>query len=152
MTSTAKIPVLLFDDGLLDATVRQAVGGSGFQVLATADLEAGVRFLRESEEPMAAFFRVSLADNKLTGLDQVALLGELLRDDELARRHAFILVTPTAHEVRAAFGRVLERTHVTLLRLPLDREQVLAATWLAMQRIASNGSSNGATRPSSVAR
>jgi hypothetical protein len=45
MASAASIPVLLFDDGLLDATLCQALSGSGFQLLATADVEAGVRLL-----------------------------------------------------------------------------------------------------------
>jgi hypothetical protein len=98
-----------------------------------------VRLLRESQDPIVALFSVSLAGNVLTGLDQVTLLGELLRDEELARRHAFILVTPTPHEVRIALGRVLERSHVTLLAGPLDRERLLAAAWLAARRIISDG-------------
>jgi ActR/RegA family two-component response regulator len=139
MRTEAMVPVLLFDDGLLDASLRRALSASGFQLLETADVEAGVRLLRESPEPMVAFFTVSLAANMLTGLDQVALLGALLHDEALARRHAFILVTSTPHEIRMALGRVLDRTHVTLLASPLDRERLLSATWLAASRFASDG-------------
>lgn len=139
MGSEPRVPVLLFDDELLNATLRAALSGSGFQVLETADIEAGVRLLRTSDQPTVAFFSVSMAGNTLTGLDQVTVLGELLRDEELALRHAFILVTPTPHEVRLALGRVLARTHVTLLTGPLDRERLLSAAWLAARRIRSAG-------------
>lgn len=145
MISESLVPVLLFDDELLDAPLRQALGASGFQVVQTTDIGAGVRFLRESGQPMVALFGVSLASNTLTGLDQVTLLGELLRDQALVRRHAFILVTPTPHEIRQALHHVLERTHVRLLAAPVDRERLLATVWLAANRFASDGAAMLAT-------
>lgn len=139
MISEPLVPVVLLDEGLLDAPLRQALGASSVQILQATDLRAGVRFLRESDQPMVVLFSVSLTRNALTGLDQVSLLGELLRDEALSRRHAFILVTSTPHEIRTALGRVLERTHVLLLALPLDREHLLSAIWLATRRFAADG-------------
>lgn len=139
MMTESLVPVLLFDDGLLDAMQRQALARSGFQVLETTDIGAGVRLLRESAQPMVALFGVSVASNTLTGLDQVSVLGELLRDEALGCRHSFILMTPTPYEIRLALRQVLERTHVTLLPTPLDRERLLSAMWLASTRIGSHG-------------
>lgn len=138
MQSQAKMRVLLFDDGVLSDALRQDLDRSGFQLLPpTDDVQMGLHLLRESPEPIIAFFTVSLAAGTMTGLDQAAVLGELLQDEQLARRHAFILVTPTPLAVQLVFGRLLERIKVTTLAFPLDREPLLAATWMALQQIGS---------------
>ncbi len=134
MRSQAMTRVLVFDDRALNGDLRQELCGSGLQLIDAPDLESGIRLLHESDEPMTALFWVSLENLTLTGLDQAALLGTLLLDERLARRHAFILVTPTPVEVQLSLGNLLERVHVAKLTAPLDRERLLSAIWLATQR------------------
>jgi hypothetical protein len=131
--------VVVFDDRVLDGGLREALARSGMEVVNAADIADGTRTLRESIDPVTALFWVSLAGNTLSGLDDALLLGELLRDAPLASRHAYILVTPTPREVQQSLGRVLDRLHVTVLAAPLDRERLLSALWLALQRTRTRG-------------
>ncbi len=126
--------VVVFDDRALGGGLRQTLASSGLDVVDAADCAGGLRLLRESAEPVTALFWVSLAGNMLSGLDDASLLGELLRDEALAQRHTYLLVTPTPQEVHLGLGRLLDRLHVTLLAAPLDRERLLSALWLASQR------------------
>lgn len=128
--------VVVFDDRVLEGDLRQALAGSGYQIVQADSIEAGARLLRAASEPLTVLFWVSLASKTFTGLDQVTLLGELLRDASLAHRHAYLLITPTSVELRCVLGQLIERLPVAVLAAPLDRERLLAAMWLASQRIA----------------
>lgn len=136
MRSQAVARVVVFDDRVLEGDICQILARSGFQIMEAATVEAGLRLLRESSESLTVLFWVSLAAQTMTGLDQATLLGELLHDESLARRHAFILITPTPVAARCALGHLIDRLHVSLLAAPLDRERLLAALWFASQRIA----------------
>jgi hypothetical protein len=139
--------VVVFDDRVLDGGLRQMLVRSGLDVIDATDFEAGMRFLRESAEPATVLFWVSLAGNTMSGLDEASLLGELLRDEPLTRRHAYILVTPTPHDVQQSLGRVIDRLHVTTLAAPLDRERLLSALWLASQRASASSVTSAAASP-----
>jgi hypothetical protein len=127
--------VVVFDDRVLDGELTQTLARSGMEVLRPPDFDAGLRLLRESAEPVTALFWVSIAENTMSGQDEAILLGELLRDEALARRHAYILVTPTPLDVHLTLGRLTDRLRVTTLAAPLDRERLLSALWLASQRV-----------------
>jgi hypothetical protein len=144
MQTRAMTRVVVFDDRVLDGELSLTLAQSGVELLHALDLEAGMRLLRESAEPMTALFWVSLADNTMSGLDEAALLGELLRDEPLARRHAYILVTPTPLDVHLILGRLIDRLHVTTLTAPVDRERLLSALWLATQRANARGATPAA--------
>jgi hypothetical protein len=131
--------VVVFDDRALSGELSQTLTRTGVELLDVPDFDAGVRLLRESPEPMTAIFWVSLAANTMSGMDEAALLGELLRDESLARRHVYVLVTPTLLDVRLVLGRVIDRLHVTALAAPLDRERLLSALWLTAQRASGQG-------------
>lgn len=144
MRTRAMTRVVVFDDRVLEGELTRTLAHSGVELLAAQDFEAGMRLLRESVEPMTALFWVSLAANTMSGLDEAALLGELTRDESLACRHAFILVTPTPLDVHLALGRVIDRLHVMTLAAPLDRERLLSALWLASQRASVRGATPAA--------
>ena len=131
--------VVVFDDRVLGSGLRDALARSSVTVLDAAGTADGVSILRQSVEPVTALFWVSLAGNTLSGLDDAALLGELLGDPALAARHAYILVTPTPLEVQQSLRHVLAQLHVMVLAAPLDRERLLSALWLASQRALTGG-------------
>lgn len=134
MRSQGTTRVVVLDDRVLEDGMRQVLASSGFHVIEAASVAAGTQLLRESSEPMTVLFWVSLAAQTMTGLDQATLLGELLRDESLARRHAYILISPTPLAARDVLGCLIDRLRVTLLAAPLDRERLLSAMWLASQR------------------
>lgn len=137
MHSQAMRRVVVFDDRVLEGDLRRALSNSGFQVVEVDSVEAGAQLLREASESLTVLFWISLVANTFTGLDQATLLGELLRDASLAHRHAYLLITPIPLTVRCVLGQLIDQLPVTLLAAPLDRERLLAAMWLASQRIAS---------------
>jgi CheY-like chemotaxis protein len=80
---------LIVDDDLgIRETLRYALEDAGFAVLEAADGTEALNVLRASPDRL-----VVLLDNLLPKLDGLSVLDTVAGDQDLARRHAYVLVT-----------------------------------------------------------
>jgi DNA-binding NtrC family response regulator len=111
-------------DSSLRQKIHQSLGALGYQVIETEDAESGLATLQASKDSMVVLFNVTLHENTLTGTDGFAFLGAAACGGQLARRHAFIILTPTPNLLEAALGRLLNRLSIPILAEPVDIDEV----------------------------
>lgn len=76
------------DDRAIRETLMDALRTAGHDVDEAADGEMALRVLRESAGRYVVLLDVMMP--RVSGFD---VLGEIVRDDALARRHAFVILT-----------------------------------------------------------
>jgi len=119
------VPILIVDnDSSLRNRMRQSLEAIGYHVMEASDAESGLRTLRASKDNMVALFSITLNRNTMTGADGVAFLGAAACDTRLARRHGFIIITPTPGELDAALGRLIKQLSIPILAEPVDMEEM----------------------------
>lgn len=115
--------VLVVDDNLdIRETIRLALEDEGYAVLEASDGASALDILRES--PLRL---VVLLDQIMPGVDGIATLDIIGRDERLARRHAYLMMTANS-SIRGpeivAPGVELE---VPLVTKPFDIDDLLGA-------------------------
>jgi DNA-binding NtrC family response regulator len=119
------VPVLIVNyDSSLRRKMRQSLETFGYSVIEATDAESGLGTLRASADSMVALFNVTLNRNTMTGVDGVAFLGAAACDARLARRHSFIIITPTPGELDAALGKLIKQLSIPILAEPVDMDEM----------------------------
>ncbi len=107
--------------------LRQPLESAGYQILEVENAEDGLALLRTSEDDMVTLFNVALFNNIISGTDGIAFLGAARYDARRGRKHAFVVVTPTPDQVKAAFGRLLAHLSIPVLAEPFSADDLLNA-------------------------
>src|ERR1700694_3184819 len=134
MTTQASVShVLIIDD--LDQSrhlLRSMLEEQGFRVAVTSDGQTGLERLQTSRHPVVALISNVLADYTAT-----EMLRHIARDRELARRHAYILMTLSPDAARRALAHVRRHVPALLMENPHDLERLCAAAAEAAGRLLS---------------
>ncbi|MFL6213469.1 MAG: sigma-54-dependent transcriptional regulator [Blastocatellia bacterium] len=96
----------------------------GYQVTTAQSGEHALKLAREQD------FDLVLTDYKMTGMDGMMLLGELLRDDP-----SRLVVMMTAHGSVESVKEALRSGAYDYLEKPIDREQLLKVVESALSRL-----------------
>lgn len=107
--------------------MRRCLEVGGYSILEADDVETGLAMLRASEDAIVTLFTVALFNNIMTGADGIAILGAARYDARRGRQHAFVVVTPTPDQVRAALGRLLAHLSIPVLAEPFTATQLATA-------------------------
>lgn len=107
--------------------MRRYLEAGGYSTLEADDVEMGLATLRASEDAIITLFTVALFNNIMTGADGIAILGAARYDARRGRQHAFVVVTPTPDQVRAALGRLLAHLSIPVLAEPFTAMELATA-------------------------
>ena len=123
--------VLIIDD--LDQSrhlLRSLLEQQGFRVEVTSDGFTGLERLRASRQPL-----VAAISNVLTDFTAAQLLQRVVAEPDLARRHAYILMTLAPEAARRTLKRAQVQLPVLLLENPHDLERLCGAIREAAARL-----------------
>ncbi|HEV8484836.1 MAG TPA: sigma-54 dependent transcriptional regulator [Blastocatellia bacterium] len=121
----ARNKVLVVDDEKNQREIYTMIlEGEGFAVTTAQSGEQALRLAREND------FDLVLTDNKMTGMDGLALLNELLRLDP-----SIIVVMMTAHGSVESVKEALRGGAFEYLEKPVDRDQLLKVVENALSRL-----------------
>src|SRR5262249_15317811 len=121
----ARKRVLVVDDEKNQREIyRLILEDAGYEVNTAQSGEEAMRFAR------AADFDLVLPDYKMTGMDGVTLLGELVRQDP-----SIIVVMMTAHGSVDSVKEALRGGAYEYLEKPIDRDQLLGGVEDALGRL-----------------
>jgi DNA-binding NtrC family response regulator len=123
--------VLIIDD--LDQSrhlLRTMLETQGFHVEVTSDGHAGLRCLRTSRQPV-----VATISNVLTDFTASELLQRVAEEPELARRHAYVLMTLSPEAARRKLQQTRQQLSILLLENPHDLERLCGAVHEAAARL-----------------
>jgi CheY-like chemotaxis protein len=122
------IPILIVNsDPVARRKMRQSLDVAGYAVLEAEDVEDGLAMLRASTSAMVTLFKVELFNNIMAGTDGIAFLGAARYDTLRGRQHAFVIVTPTPDQVKAALGRLLAHLSIPVLAEPFSEADLIQA-------------------------
>ena len=107
------------DDHSIRDTVRLLLEDAGYPVTEACNGIEALAFLREAQ---ASY--ITLLDLRMPRLDGAGLLGLVAEDPDLARRHAFILMTADMRAISPLFASHLARLAVLLLSKPFDMDDL----------------------------
>jgi DNA-binding NtrC family response regulator len=125
MISMARNRVLVVDDEKNQREIYTLIlEDDGYQVTTAQSGEQAFRFARESQ------FDLVLTDYKMTGMDGLTLLGELLKLDP-----SIIVVMMTAHGSVESVKEALRGGAFDYLEKPIDRDQLLKVVQNALVRL-----------------
>ena len=112
----ARKSILVVDDEKPQRDILQDIlSGAGYDVTSAASGEAAVKFARERS------FDLALSDLKMTGMDGIELLQQLLALDS-----SIIVILLTAHGTIDSAKEALRRGAFDYLQKPFDRERLMA--------------------------
>lgn len=113
-----KVALILDDDAAGSDTLRQTLGSLGYEARVMSDADAAIEMLRANVDPVAMFFNVEAYGATLDGRSYAFLIGALLEDPALARRHIYAVISSTADDVEWTLGRALDRLGAPVFRKP----------------------------------
>lgn len=121
----ARNRVLVVDDEKNQREIYTLIlGDDGYQVTAAQSGEQALRFARENQ------YDLVLTDYKMTGMDGLTLLGELLKLDP-----SIMVVMMTAHGSVESVKEALRGGAFDYLEKPIDRDQLLKVVENAVGRL-----------------
>lgn len=115
-----RMAIILDDNGASSERLRRTLGALGYQAQVVTDASVALRALRASAAPLAVFFNVEAYGETLDGESYVSMIGALLNDPELARRHLYAVISSTADDVEVTLGKTLARLETPILGKPCD--------------------------------
>lgn len=116
----AKTAIVLDDDSRASATLRRMLQTLGYETQALTDALVALDAVRASDEPVALFFDVEAYGETLDGRGYSSLIGALLADPALTRKHVFAITSATADDVEWTLGKVLDRLDMPVFSKPYD--------------------------------
>lgn len=125
--------LLVDDDRDIRDSLREALEVAGHDVGEAADGETALRMLRASDRRLVVLLDVMMP--RVSGFD---VLGDIVRDDELAHRHAFVFVTayPRALPPLETVSRLSSLGMIVpILAKPFEVDVLLAAVSDAARRL-----------------
>ena len=121
----ARTSILLAEDERNQREIYQLMlEDDGYHVTPASSGEYALKLAREQD------FDLVLTDYKMTGMDGLTLLGELLKKDP-----SLIVVMMTAHGSLEAVKEALRRGAFDYLEKPVDRDQLLRVVESALGRL-----------------
>lgn len=127
-----KTAIILDDDMNASAALRHMLQALGYETQALVDAHVALDTLRASIEPVALFFDVEAYGETLDGRGYASLIGALLAEPALARKHIFAITSSTADDVEWALGKVLDRLDMPVFSKPYDAFTI--ESYLALAR------------------
>ena len=123
--------VLIVDDdeGLRDA-LRLILEDADHEALEASDGVTALRILRESQERL-----IVLLDMALPQLNGIELLRVVVADPLLKERHAYLLLTGSAHLLLREAGPLVEEASAKLVAKPFEIADLLALIDDAAERL-----------------
>lgn len=123
--------MLVVDDNQdIRETVRLTLEDEGYTVLEAADGLAALDVLRDSPVPL-----VVLLDHIMPGMDGVATLDSIGRDERLARRHAYLMMTADSSVSAPEIVTPSVELAVPLVSKPFDIDDLLDAVAKAAESL-----------------
>jgi DNA-binding NtrC family response regulator len=121
----ARNKILVVDDELNQRQIYKLIlEDDGHEVTTAQSGEQALRFASEMD------FDLVLTDYKMTGMDGLTLLGELLKQDP-----SLIVIMMTAHGSVESVKEALRGGAFDYLEKPIDRDQLLKAVESALSRL-----------------
>jgi CheY-like chemotaxis protein len=118
------------DDKDIRETVVDVLLDEGYRVYEAPDGKPALARLHASREQF-----VVLLDLNMPGMDGKAVLQAVAAHDELAVRHAYILVTANQRTLPLAFVNLLTQLRVAVIAKPFDIDALLDAVAQAAARL-----------------
>lgn len=112
--------LIVDDDRAIRESLRLALESEGYAVTEAADGREGLQALRASHYPL-----VALVDLRMPRLDGEGLLREVLADDALAKRHAYMLITANYHSLSRNVLNALAQLSAPIIPKPFDLDTLL---------------------------
>lgn len=122
-TERAQVSVLVVDDSAdIRETLRLALECEGYRVLEAMDGQSALDLLRWSSQQL-----VVLLDHHMPGINGMEMLDVIARDDALAGRHAYVMLTGDSPSgtLRLVSGR--EERAIPVVAKPFDLDDLLTA-------------------------
>lgn len=121
--------LIVDDDEAIRDSLRLVLEDAGYPTRDAEDAETALAMLREHEPSM-----VVLLDLIMPGMDGEAFLGVVTRDDGLADRHAYVLMTAAHQRLTPDITATLARVSGHVLEKPFDLDVLLDVVGLAANR------------------
>jgi len=119
------------DDAAIRDTLRLALEDAGYQVEGVADGVTALNRLRTASERY-----IVLLDLIMPGMGGQAVLADIANDNQIATRHAYILVTAAQERLTTAgIESTLARLSAPILHKPFDLDVLLTMVSEAQQRL-----------------
>lgn len=130
-----KSALILASDNDDAKRLRHAVEELGYSAQVIGETYVAARLLADASQPIVALFDVDLVGNAMAGLDHADLLGALIRDADLARRHAYVAVSHDPLSIAWTFGELLDHLGVSLVSMPCTLGALSAAVDQALAHV-----------------
>lgn len=132
MPATSQQVLIVEDDNEIRATLAFLLRDAGYTVHEASDGKPALERLRRSRERL-----VVLLDLRMPGVDGVQVMHAVAADDNLATRHAYIVMTANERTFPLEFAALLSRLKVPVIAKPFDIEALLDAVDQAAARLES---------------
>ncbi len=138
---TAHVLIVVEDESLRDL-LQAVLDEEGYTVATAPDAAQGLERIQASRSPLVVLNAVT------PHAPGVRLLGNALRDQLLAQRHAFVLLTTSVRLLFADLSHRASVRHVSVVELPFDLEVLLGHVAMAAQALAAAADMTPARRSS----
>jgi CheY-like chemotaxis protein len=122
--------LIVDDDTIIRETLRWLLEDGGYQVTEAPDGEQALAILRASDQPL-----VVLLDLMMPHVNGQEVIETIAADQQLATRHAYVVVTANAHLLSAAFRDRLTTLAIPLVAKPFDLDLLYEAVAKAAGRL-----------------
>lgn len=127
----AKVALILDDDSASSTGLQVALAQLGYHAQVMRDEGEALATLRASASPIAMFFNVEAPGQTLDNQSYVRVIGALLEDDALARRHIYAVISDTADDVELTLGKALRRLGAPVFGKPCEAASMEAYLTIA---------------------
>ena len=122
--------VVIDDEPQIREALRILLEDAGHAVTLAASGPSGLTALRASHVP-----QVVLLDLLMPEMDGLAVLHEVIQEQQLAAQHGYILMTADSTRLIDAAAHVLSALPVTVVRKPFDIDDVLETVTAVAERL-----------------
>lgn len=130
-TTHSPAALVVDDDAAIRETLHQLLEDEGYQVEQAADGIAALDVLRATQRPM-----IVLLDVMMPRLDGYGVLREVTRDESLASKHRFVVMTASANTLTEALTQLMRQLGAPALIKPFGIDQLLATMAEAASQLA----------------
>ncbi|HEV8194750.1 MAG TPA: response regulator [Ktedonobacterales bacterium] len=116
------------DDDDLRSSMRLLLEDAGYRVVEAPDGKPALERLREAEHRM-----VVLLDASMPGIDGIQVMQAVAAHEQLATRHAYVLVTALHDLLPHVVVQLLKSLGVPVLAKPFDIDHLLAVVQAAKE-------------------
>ncbi len=130
-TTRSPAALVVDDDAAIRETLHQLLEDEGYHVEQAPDGVAALDALRATQRPM-----VVLLDVMMPRLDGYGVLQEVTRDEALARKHRFVVMTASASTLTEALTQLMRQLGAPALIKPFSIDHLLATLAEAASQLA----------------